>query len=305
MNRLRIGRKGTTEPGDQGARDSALKSWSSETLGPFEKALEACFPASNRTLVNKACRYALFPGGKRIRPFLCISAFRACGGRRDSDVMPFACAIELIHNFSLVQDDLPCMDDDRERRGKPTLHVVFGGALALLAADALFARAFELCTRSTAGASGIVAATRELAQVAGADGIVAGQVRDLRLGKDSKSSSPRLLRETIRCKTAGFFGASLAIGATAARAKPRVIEALRRAGTDLGMLFQLADDLLDAKHETTGMSSVEVRGRRETTRDAANYLRRFERGIGACGRQVRPEYAAALLATGRRVLRRT
>lgn len=249
-------------------------------------------------------RYALFPGGKRIRPLLCITAFRACGGRRDSQVMPFACAIELVHSFSLIQDDLPCMDNDRERRGKPTLHVAFGEAPALLAADALFARAFEVCTRSTAPASRIVAATRELARVVGSEGIVTGQIQDLGLAAVRRPSSPRLLRNTFLRKTASLFGASLAIGATAAGAESGIVAALRRAGIDLGMLFQLTDDLLDAKRETTGANSVRALGRRETTRDAVRYLKRFERDVAGCGRQLNPTHAATLLAAGRLVFAR-
>ena len=270
----------------------------------LEQALVRCCPRADRSLVNRAMRYALFPGGKRIRPLLCITAYRASGGRRDSDVLPFACALELIHSFSLIQDDLPCMDNDPERRGKPTLHVAFGEALALLAADALFARAFELCTRSTATASRIVAATRELARVAGSEGIVTGQVQDLGLAAVPRRSSPRLLRDTVLRKTASLFGASLAIGATAAGARPGVTAALRRAGIDLGMLFQLTDDLLDAKHETTGASSVRALGRRATARDAAGYLKRFERGVTGCGRRLNPTHAAALLAAGRLVFNR-
>ena len=304
MDRPHDGRRRIKESRNRGTQGSPPEPWNLGTLEPFEEALEDCFPASDRTLINKASRHALFPGGKRIRPLLCVAAYRACGGRRDSEVMPFACAIELIHSFSLIQDDLPCMDNDRVRRGKPTLHVKFGEAAALLAADALFARAFELCTRSTAPASRIVAATRELARVAGKEGIVTGQVQDLGLGANPKSSSPRLLRNTILRKTAGFFGASLAIGATAAGARVGVIRALRRTGTHLGMLFQLTDDLLDATQETTGTSSVKVLGRRETARDAARYQKRFERDIAGCGRQLNPAYVAALLAAGRSVFNR-
>jgi geranylgeranyl diphosphate synthase, type II len=306
LRRLHGNKKGIREPGNQGIKGSPLESLNPRFLESrleprFERALQDYFPASDRTPVNVASRYALFPGGKRIRPLLCITVFRACGGRRDSEVMPFACAIELIHNFSLIQDDLPCMDNDRARRGKPTLHVAFGEALALLAADALFARAFELCTHSAAPASRIVAATRELARVAGKEGIVTGQVQDLRLGGSPRPSSPRLLRNTLLRKTASLFGASLAIGATAAGAESEVIAALRRAGTDLGMLFQLTDDLLDAKRETTGASSVRVLGRREAAREAARYLKRFERAVAGCGRQLNPNYVAGLLAAGRRV----
>jgi len=330
LDRPHDGRRGIKESRNRGTKGSPPEPWNLGTLEPFEETLEDCFPASDRTLINKASRYALFPGGKRIRPLLCVAAYRACGGRRDSEVMPFACAIELIHSFSLIQDDLPCMDNDRERRGKPTLHIVFGEALALLAADALFARAFELCTRSTAPATRIVAATRELARVAGKEGIVTGQVQDLGLGEKGtrepgnqgtrgspleslnprplefspRALSARFVSGTHRLKTASLIGASLKIGATIAGAKPRTVGAMYQAGIDLGMLFQLTDDLLDAKQETTGTSSVKVLGRRETTRDAGRYLKRFERAIAGCGRQLKPTCVAALLATGRRVFNR-
>jgi geranylgeranyl pyrophosphate synthase len=256
-------------------------------------------------------RHALFPGGKRIRPLLAIAAYRACHGRTDSAILPVAGAIELIHNFSLIQDDLPCMDNDRERRGKPTLHIAFGEALALLAADALFARAFELCTRSSAPAARIVQATRELARVAGTKGIVTGQVQDLGLGgnpkpetRNPKPPSARLLRSTHRLKTASLIGASLRIGAIIAGAKPRTVAALCRAGLDLGMLFQLTDDLLDQAQETTGLSYSAVFGEKDTKQRAAQYLKSYESGLVRIRHELEPRYLALLLTQGRRVLER-
>lgn len=277
----------------------------------FEKTLGSSFPASDRSPANRAMRHALFPGGKRIRPLLCLTAYRACQGKTDSAILPFACAIELVHNFSLIQDDLPCMDNDRERRGKPTLHIAFGEALALLAADALFARAFELCTISSAPAVRIVEATRELARVAGTEGIVTGQVQDLSLGRNPKSEtrsprspSVRLLRSTHRLKTASLIGASLKIGAIIAGAKPRVVAALYRAGLDLGMLFQLTDDLLDQTQETTGLNCSAVFGRDGTKQRAAQYLKSYESGLDHIRHELEPRYLALLLAQGRRVLNR-
>ena len=257
-------------------------------------------------------RHALFPGGKRIRPLLSIAAYQACRGKTDPAILPFACAIELVHNFSLVQDDLPCMDNDRERRGKPTLHVAFGEALALLAADGLFARAFELCTQSSAPAERIVQATRELARVAGTEGIVTGQVQDLRLGgnpkpetRNPKPPSAAFLQSTHRLKTASLIGASLKIGAIVAGAKPRVVAALYQAGTDLGMLFQLTDDLLDQTRETTGLSYPATFGRKVTKQRAARRLKSYESGLAHIQHELEPRYLALLLAQGRCVYHRS
>ncbi len=253
-------------------------------------------------------RHALFPGGKRIRPLLSIAAYCACRGKADSAILPFACAIELVHNFSLIQDDLPCMDNDRERRGKPTLHVAFGEALALLAADGLFARAFELCMRSSAPAARIVQATRELARVAGTEGIVTGQVQDLGLSAKPQASShkpqahsARFVNVTHRLKTASLIGASLKIGAIIAGAKPRVVAAMYQAGIDLGMLFQLTDDLLDQARETTGLSYPATFGREGTKQRAARYLKSYESGLVRIEHELEPRCMALLLEQGRRV----
>jgi geranylgeranyl pyrophosphate synthase len=238
-------------------------------------------------------RHALFPGGKRIRPLLSLTTYHACRGRTDSAILPFACAIELVHNFSLIQDDLPCMDNDRERRGKPTLHIAFGEALALLAADALFARAFELCTQSSAPAARIIQATRELARVAGTEGIVTGQVQDLGLGAKPRAHSSRFVNGTHRLKTASLIGASLKIAA-----------AMYHAGLDLGMLFQLTDDLLDQAQETTGLSFPATFGREGTRQSAAQYLKSYEFGLARIRHELEPRYMALLLEQGRRVLNR-
>jgi geranylgeranyl pyrophosphate synthase len=278
----------------------------------FEKALESDFPASDRSLANRAMRHALFPGGKRIRPLLSLFAYHACHGKTDSAILPFACAIELVHNFSLIQDDLPCMDNDHERRGKPTLHIAFGEALGLLAADALFARAFELCTESSAPAARIVQATRELARVAGTEGIVTGQVQDLGLD-DRGNSKCRMqnakckmtrIESTHRLKTASLIGASLKIGAVIAGAKPWTVAALYQAGLDLGMLFQLTDDLLDRAQETTGVSYSAVFGRRGAEQRAARYLKSYESGLARIRHELEPRYVVLLLEQGRRVLNR-
>jgi len=270
----------------------------------FEKTLEGNFPASDRSLANRAMRHALFPGGKRIRPLLSLTAYHACHGKTPSAILPFACAIELVHNFSLIQDDLPCMDNDRERRGRPALHIAFGEATALLAADALFARAFALCTESSAPAARIVRATRELARVAGTEGIVTGQVQDLGLGARPHAHSARFVSGTHQLKTASLIGASLRIGALIAGAKPRTVAALYRAGIDLGMLFQLTDDLLDQAQETTGLSFPAAFGREGTKQRAARYLKSYESGLARVGHELEPRYLALLLAQGRRVLHR-
>jgi geranylgeranyl pyrophosphate synthase len=214
-------------------------------------------------------RYAMFPAGKRIRPLLCIAAYRANGGRADSEILPFACGIESIHAFSLIQDDLPCMDDDRERRGQPTLHIAFGEANALLASDALFSLAFEMFTRSTISSARRVRAIREIAAAVGSRGIVEGQIHDI---DPAKSRDARTLRRIHRLKTARLIAASFAVGAIAAGADQRTIRDMSRSGLYLGMLFQITDDLLDEKQEAGNPNSFTYLG--FYGRDYAQFLAR-------------------------------
>jgi hypothetical protein len=178
--------------------------------------------------------------------------------------LPVACALELIHTFSLIQDDLPCMDNDSKRRGKPSLHVAFGEATALLASDVLLARAFELVASSTASAPRRLRVVRELAQAIGVDGVAAGQLSDIagKEGTSLRGVSPlsrsqesgiggqqSALRRIHSRKTARLIAVSLKAGAIVAGSRESVLRAFERAGMWLGMLFQITDDLLDTAQD--------------------------------------------------------
>jgi len=200
--------------------------------------------------LSEAMRYAALGPGKRLRPALCLEAFRAAGGSQDRAVLPFCCGIELIHAFSLVHDDLPSMDDDDFRRGRPSLHRRFDEATAILAADALFALAFELFTRTRIQAELVVSATNAVCRAVGPAGMTGGQMMDIEgreRGRKTEDRGPVAL--VHRKKTAEFIAASLESGALLAGAGRAVCTALRRAGMELGELFQLTDDMLDATQE--------------------------------------------------------
>lgn len=192
----------------------------------------------------EAMAYSLLLPGKRFRPALMMAACEACGGR-DRDVLPFACAVEMIHTYSLIHDDLPCMDNAELRRGKPASHKVFGEASAVLAGDALLTDAFALASE---GPSPVSAARRaailaEIARAAGSGGMASGQVLDLEA--ERKRISLKELEALHRKKTGAIIVASCRIGALAAGAGARKLDALTRYGAAVGLAFQVVDDILD------------------------------------------------------------
>ena len=198
--------------------------------------------------IHKAMRYSLFAGGKRLRPVACIAAAEACGGSV-TDALPAAAAVECIHTYSLIHDDLPCMDDDDLRRGRPTNHKVFGEGIAVLAGDALLTIAFEILA-SHPGTKRHPTATlvRELAVASGSTQLIAGQVLDLE--NEGKSISPATLRFIHSAKTAALLTASLRLGAMCANATPAQMTALTQFGSCLGLAFQVIDDILDVTQST-------------------------------------------------------
>ena len=192
--------------------------------------------------LHRAMRYSVFAGGKRLRPALCLLAGRMVGGRV-SALMPAACALEMVHTYSLIHDDLPAMDDDDFRRGKPTSHKVFGEALAILAGDALLTLAFETVSRRTKDDTLAAELTRELSIAAGSDGMVGGQTFDIL--SEGKSPDAGLVEEIHRRKTAALIRASVRMGALVGGASKRELRDLTRFGEAVGLLFQVTDDLLD------------------------------------------------------------
>jgi len=209
-----------------------------------EAALDRLSPVPDTppTRLHEAMRYSLFAGGKRLRPILVALAFEAAGGRGAAWEAP-ASAVEMVHTYSLIHDDLPAMDDDDLRRGKPTCHRVFGDAMAILAGDALLTRAFEVLSVEVQDAGVARRLVAELAGAAGAAGMVGGQVLDL---GSSAANADRRMTETIAGKkTAALIRASLRMGAIAARGTPQVIENLGAYGERVGLAFQVIDDILD------------------------------------------------------------
>ena len=188
-------------------------------------------------LLTEAVRYSLFAGGKRLRPALVLGAADIIAGQ-DVCALPAACALEMIHTYSLIHDDLPAMDDDDLRRGKPTLHKVHGEAIAILAGDALLTMAFDVLTEA-----GDLRVVREIARAAGAAGMVGGQVIDLQ--SEGKRVALDALRRLHACKTGALIRVAVRSGAMLAGATMEQITALTCYGEKIGLAFQIADDILD------------------------------------------------------------
>lgn len=192
--------------------------------------------------LREAMRYAVLGGGKRMRPLLTIAACEAVGGTA-AHAMPAACAVELVHAYSLVHDDLPAMDDDDERRGKPTVHVAFGQAAGVLVGDALLTAAFGAFAGARGGPGRPFEAVLELTVRAGIDGMVGGQAVDLHDGQDIRDLER--LEHLHALKTGALYQASGAMGALLGGADDALVERLRRFGLAFGIAFQHADDVLD------------------------------------------------------------
>nr|WP_319487971.1 farnesyl diphosphate synthase [uncultured Caproiciproducens sp.] len=201
-------------------------------------------------LIN-AMRYSLLGGGKRIRPILVLEFCRICGGD-EKTALPFACAVEMIHTYSLIHDDLPCMDDDDMRRGRPSNHKVFGEDTALLAGDALLTMAFETMLSdeavSLAGTQRVAKAAGLLARAAGAYGMVGGQVIDLM--SEGRSITLETLKQMDECKTGALILASAQMGCVLAGADDRQLEAVENYARAIGLAFQIVDDILDVTSDT-------------------------------------------------------
>lgn len=233
-----------------------LDRWVKPVRRSVEQALRKSLPpaAAKPATIHRAMRYSLLSGGKRLRPLLCCAAAEACGGtiRR---AMPAACAVEMVHAYSLVHDDLPCMDDDDLRRGKPTSHKVFGEGMAVLAGDALLTQAFAVIARARPAvrysAADLVSV---LAAACGSRGLIAGQVADLE-GEGAEPSEPALYF-VHAAKTGMLLRASLKVGAMSAGASPARVASLDRFGFALGLAFQIQDDILDLTQSATTLGKT-------------------------------------------------
>lgn len=219
-----------------------------DRIPEIEKALYAYLPSENCLEKNviDAMAYSLRAGGKRVRPSLTLAFCALCGGSADA-AMPFGCAVEMIHTYSLIHDDLPCMDNDELRRGKPSNHVVFGEDIALLAGDALQSLAFEIIcceeTVKTAGSAACAKAAYTLAKYCGVSGMVGGQVIDLE--HEHRQASLEVLREMDAKKTGALIKAACEMGCIAAGAPDKKIRAASLYGGYIGIAFQIVDDILD------------------------------------------------------------
>jgi geranylgeranyl diphosphate synthase type II len=227
-----------------------LKVYLNKKRALVDEALKGFLPESegHSADVVKAMRYSLFAGGKRLRPILCIAGAEAVGGGAQS-VLPVACALEMIHTYSLIHDDLPVMDDDDLRRGKPTNHRVFGEAVALLAGDGLLTKAFHVMTRpdpdNRVKPEALIRVIGLIATAAGHEGMVGGQVADIQ--SEGKTVDSSVVTFIHTHKTGALIAASVCSGGILGGAEEDQIKALTSYGEDIGLAFQVADDILNVE----------------------------------------------------------
>ena len=221
----------------------------------IDSALEHYFPKDTDfpLSLRQAIRHSLFAGGKRIRPILAIATFDAAGGKGNA-ILPFACALEMIHTYSLIHDDPPAIDDDDFRRGKPTCHKVFGEAIAILTGDALLTEAFQLMTHGdhvhgiVCGEKGVLDLVNRVAQAAGISGMVGGQVIDIE--SEGKEVDFATLQYIHTHKTGAMIRVSVQTGARLGGVESEAFNAFTRYGERIGLAFQIADDVLDVEGDT-------------------------------------------------------
>ncbi|OVE73811.1 hypothetical protein BVX94_02795 [bacterium B17] len=224
-----------------------LKKYLEDKCKFVDEQIDRFMPSEDITpeTIHKAMRYSVFSGGKRLRPILCLAAAEACGAGPKTAIEP-AVAVELLHTYTLIHDDLPSMDNDDTRRGKPTSHIVFGEANAILAGDALQTLAFQVLAQAPESASP-AALVAELSSAAGSLGVVGGQVVDI----ETKNSTLNL--ETLNFihqhKTADLFKASIRMGCIAAGADEQILKVMTSFADNLGLAFQIKDDILDAEDQ--------------------------------------------------------
>jgi geranylgeranyl diphosphate synthase type II len=249
-----------------------LKTYMAQRRELVDKALEQYIPEESKypPIIHQAMRYSVFAGGKRLRPILTLAATEAVGGNPES-VLFAACAIELIHTYSLIHDDLPSMDNDDFRRNKPTNHKVFGENMAILAGDALLTLAFEVLSQpenlKTFKAETLLSAIHEISLAAGTLGMIGGQVMDI-LSEGKRDLDPKTLEYIHTHKTGKLLLASLRVGALLANANAEQLKAITEYGTCIGLCFQIVDDILDVEG-TTEETGKDVRS--DAAREKATY----------------------------------
>jgi len=235
-----------------------IKRYLQEKKESVDSALEKYLPKREELTLNlhKAMDHSLFAGGKRIRPILAIASFEAVGGKGER-ILPFACALEMIHTYSLIHDDLPAIDNDDTRRGKPTCHKAFGEAIAILAGDGLLTEAFRLMTirsgndPSPCDDALVLDLIHEVAHAAGVSGMVGGQVVDIE--SEGRTVDLPTVQYIHTHKTGAMILASVRVGARLGGAKEPLLKALTRYGESLGLAFQVADDILNVEGQAALM----------------------------------------------------
>jgi len=233
-----------------------LHEYLSERKNLVDRKLREYFSpmAGPASVISEAMRYSLFAGGKRLRPVLCMAAASVVGGR-ERDVLPVACALECIHTYSLIHDDLPAMDDDDLRRGKPTNHKVFGEAIALLAGDGLLTDAFGLMAHGSVlehySAAVLLEVIRIVAEAAGSHGMVGGQVADV-LSEEKEVEFP-VVEYIHNHKTGAMIRASVLAGSLLGGGSEQEVRGLGKYGERIGLAFQISDDILDIEGDTNIM----------------------------------------------------
>jgi geranylgeranyl diphosphate synthase type II len=233
-----------------------LPAFFEEDRQQVELALDELLPREDAppTSIHRAIRYSVFAGGKRIRPILCLEAGRIFDAEAQAAVQ-VACALEFIHTYSLIHDDLPALDNDDLRRGKPTCHKHFGEATAILAGDALLTLAFETLSAAPVESGRRVAVIHEVATAAGTrDGMVGGQVADLEA--EGREVAPTMLEYIHRSKTAALIRASVVSGALCGSAGEADVARMRRFGESIGWAFQVVDDILDVEESSAALGKT-------------------------------------------------
>ena len=265
------------------AADAAFRDWTAHSLTQVEAALSDWVPLSAPAGLGEAMRYAVLDGGKRLRPLLTLAAARAVAGAVDVPAaLRSACAVELIHAYSLVHDDMPCMDNDVLRRGKPTVHVAYGEAQALLAGDALQALAFELLTPEDGSVAPAVQARlcAALARAAGHHGMAGGQAIDL--AHVGLAMTEAALRDMHRRKTGAMLEVSVHMGALSAGADGPTLACLQRYAQAIGLAFQVVDDILDVTADSATLGKT-------AGKDQANDKPTFVSLLGLAGAQAQAQ----------------
>ncbi|MEG0427717.1 MAG: polyprenyl synthetase family protein [Akkermansia sp.] len=225
-------------------------------IDQVDRELDRLLPSEevSPVTIHRAMRYSIFAGGKRLRPVLCLAAAEACGGNREDALLP-ACSVEVMHTYSLIHDDLPGMDNDDLRRGKPTSHKVFGEGIAILAGDALLTESFSILVQvKPTTRYSVKDFMQELATTGDSCHLIGGQVLDLE-GEQKKLTESEL-RAIHEGKTAALLTAALRLGGMSANATPEELEALTQFGYHLGLAFQVIDDILDITASTEDMGKT-------------------------------------------------